>query len=150
MWKRRILGFSITVLLFSTNPAEAVSCRDVKRSYEQSLNEYQDALNKYKELQSRYDSVSAKSDRDRQSKESEKLRKKCVEEAKKSSKRINGLTPRQKCSVDSFNRALKIYQSGLPSSTTHEIALDTAQRIVLNNMNCFDPKLVAEIQRVRG
>ena len=150
MWKRRILVFSISVLFFSTNPAEAVSCRDVKRSYEQSLNEYQNELNKYKKLQSRYDSATAKAERDRQSRESEKQRKKCFAEAKKSSKKINGLTPRQKCSLEAFDRALKTYQNGLPSPTIYQTALDTAQRIVINNMNCFDPELVAEIQRSRG
>jgi len=123
--------------------ADALSCRAVINSYDKSMSTYKTELSKYKELQATLNSTLRKSERDELNSANDRRLAACQRKAKSSK-------ARNKCDSEFIREGVRIAASGIASSSKYEVALDTAQRIVLNNKKCFNPTLVAEIQRARG
>jgi len=133
----------IAFLLLFVESADALSCREVVKTYEQTMSTYNTELSKYRKLQATLDSPSRKAERDKLNSANDKQLALCQKKAKSSK-------ARSKCDSEFLSEGLRIAYSGIASTSKYEVALDTAQRIVLNNKKCFNPTLVAEIQRARG
>ena len=133
----------ITFLLIFMESADALSCREVTSTYDKTMSSYYSELSKYRKLQATLDSPSRKAERDKLNSANDKRLATCQKKAKSSK-------ARSKCDSVFLSEGLRIAYSGIASTSKYEVALDTAQRIVLNNKKCFNPTLVAEIQRARG
>jgi hypothetical protein len=133
----------ITFLLVFMESAVALSCREVTSTYDKTMSSYYSELSKYRKLQATLDSPSRKAERDKLNSANDKRLATCQKKAKSSK-------ARSKCDSVFLSEGLRIAYSGIASTSKYEVALDTAQRIVLNNKKCFNPTLVAEIQRARG
>jgi len=134
----------ITVLgLTSSSVSSASSCAQIRKSYERQLVVYKKELAKYTPLKAIYDSPSSKALRDR--KQSNLRKELAICQSKPESQQ-----PEFGCIADWNAKSVQVTNLGKPDATKHLFALDNAQRIVLNNKKCFDPIIVAEIQRARG
>ena len=123
--------------------ADALSCREVTSTYDKTMSSYYSELSKYRKLQATLDSPSRKAERDKLNSANDRRLATCQKKAKSSK-------ARSECDSVFLSEGLRIAYSGIASTSKYEVALDTAQRIVLNNKKCFNPTLVAEIQRARG
>jgi Skp family chaperone for outer membrane proteins len=133
----------ISFLLIFMESADALSCREVTSTYDKTMSSYYSELSKYRKLQATLDSPLRKAERDKLNSANDKRLATCQKKAKSSK-------ARSKCDSVFLSEGLRIAYSGIASTSKYEVALDTAQRIVLNNKKCFNPTLVAEIQRARG
>ena len=143
MRRYRYLLAVIAFLLIFMESADALSCRKVTSTYDKSMTTYNTELSKYRKLQATLDNPSRKAERDKLNSANDKRLATCQKKAKSSK-------ARSKCDSVFLSEGLRIAYSGIASTSKYEVALDTAQRIVLNNKKCFNPTLVAEIQRARG
>ena len=123
--------------------ADALSCREVVKTYDQTMATYNKELSKYKKLQATLNSPLQKASRDKLNSANDKRLAACQ-------KRTKSFKKQTKCDLEYIREGVRIASTGIASSSNYEVALDTSQRIVLNNKKCFSPTLVAEIQRVRG
>ena len=146
MIKVRFHRLLIAVAVFSltsSSTSTAISCQEIKKSYKRQLSVHKQELAKYAPLKARYDSPSSKALRDRKQ---SKLRK----ELARCQKKPKSQQPEFGCIADWNAKSIQVTRAGKPDATKHLFALDTAQRIVLNNKKCFNPTLVAKVQRARG
>ena len=132
---------AVVVSVLSAQSTYAVSCPEVKSAYSKSMKNYNTALNKYNQLMFKFNSEAEKARRNSEEKRLLGINKACLSKAKSKAAKI-------KCDGD-YISAMYL-ASNIPSSSAYELALDTAQRLVLNNKKCFDPILVVEVQRKRG
>lgn len=133
----------ITFLLISMESANALSCKEVTSIYDKTMSTYNTELSNYKKLQATLNTPLQKAERDKMNSENDKRLAACQKKAKSAK-------ARSKCDSQYILEGFQIASSGIASTSKYEVALDTAQRIVLNNKKCFNPTLVAEIQRARG
>jgi len=129
--------------LTSSSISSASSCSQIRKSYQRQLVAYKMELAKYTPLKAIYDSPSSKAQRDRRQSDLRKQLANCQNRPKSEQ-------PKFGCIADWNAKSIQVTNSGKPDATKHLFALDNAQRIVLNNKKCFDPVIVAEIQRARG
>lgn len=134
-----VAGLSLTSLSTSV----AMSCPEIRKSYELQLSTHKRELARYVNLKSIYDSYSSKAFRDRQQSDLRKELASCQKKPKSQQ-------PEFGCIADWNAKSVRVTNAGKPDATKHIFALDNAQRIVLNNKKCFDPVLVANIQRTRS
>ena len=122
---------------------DALSCKEVTSTYDKTMSTYYTELSNYKKLQTTLNTPFRKAERDKLNSENDKRLAACQKKAKSAK-------ARSKCDSEFIREGIQVASSGIASTSKYEVALDTAQRIVLNNKKCFNPTLVAEIQRARG
>jgi len=133
----------IAFLLLFVESADALSCREVVKTYEQTMSIYNQELSKHKKLQATLNSPLQKAKRDKLNADNDRMLKTCQ-------KRAKSFAEETQCNTEYIREGVRIASTGIASTSKYEVALDTAQRIVLNNKKCFNPTLVAKIQRARG
>lgn len=138
----RLSIYALVLVLASNSSASALSCKEIKSSYERAMGKYRFEVARY---ETQLKTVSSKSYKQEQAfliQQNSANDVKCMKAAKTSN-------DESVCRTKYLKNFYSIIEKNQPDKKIQMDALNVAQRIVLNNKKCFDPLLVAQIQQSR-